>query len=204
LAHSSASSSNPARRGHFIVTSLMCRTVSPPPAGLVVTIPQPEEGDAPMTTRQLFEGQHRSDPSCAACHLVIDPPGFALEHFDANGRYRETENGLPIDASGEFAGGTFDDAIGLGELLRSSAEASACFVKNFYRYANGTADVQADETLIAELTTAFADRGYVWRELIADFAASTAFNSVSPLQKLPDVADLDPAESSESAESAEE
>ncbi len=204
LAHSSSASSNPARRGHFILTSLMCRTVSPPPAGLVVTIPEPEAGDAPMTTRQLFEGQHRSDPSCAACHVIIDPPGFALEHFDANGRYRETENGLPIDASGEFAGGTFEDAIGLGELLRNSAEASACFVKNFYRYANGTSDVQADEESLAELTTAFADRGYVWREWIADFAASTAFNSVSPLHRVSDIADLDPAESTESADSAQE
>ncbi len=198
LAHSSATSSNPARRGNFILTSLMCRAVAPRPDNLTVTIPQPT--DTPMTTRQLFEGQHRDDPSCAACHVVIDPPGFALEHFDAIGRYRETENGLPIDSSGELDGEAFEDAIGLAEVLRNRAEVSACLVENFYRYANGASDAQADADLLAELTTELSSRGYVWRELIKAFAASEAFNSVSLLEEVPEATGLEPAESAESAQ----
>jgi hypothetical protein len=203
LVHSSSASTNPPRRGAFILASLMCQTVSPPD-DMVATPPQPAEGEAPMTTRQLFETAHLSNAGCVACHAAIDPLGFSLEHFDAIGRFRETENGLPIDASGEFAGEPFEDAIGLAEILRNRTDTSACLVKNFYRYANGFADVQADEQLVAELTTALAERDHVWRELIVDFATSTAFTSMSPLQGVAEVADLDAVDAAESPESAEE
>jgi hypothetical protein len=110
----------------------------------------------------------------------MDPFGFALEHFDPIGRYRADENGLPIDASAQFQELSFDGALELGAVLRNEPSADACMVKNFYRYANATSDDTTDATLIGELATTLANRGYVWRDLLIDFVASNAFNSIAP------------------------
>src|SRR5690606_37878867 len=63
----------------------------------------------PSTVREQLE-LHRASPNCAVCHNVIDPPGFALENFDAVGQWRDkTAEGLEIDASGVLANGTVID-----------------------------------------------------------------------------------------------
>ncbi len=179
MVHSSPDSSNPTRRGKFILQQFMCLEVPPPPAGLVVTIPEQNEETGPMTTRELFE-QHGIDASCIGCHSVMDPFGFALEHFDAAGQYRETENGLTIDATGSYGDRTFDGAVELGQVLFDDEGTPGCFVKNFYRYANGTEDDQTDAALIDELAATLVERGHVWRELLTEFASSNAFNSLAP------------------------
>ncbi len=179
LVHSSPDSSNPTRRGNFILKNFNCMSVPPPPADLVVTVPEQDENGAPKTTRELFE-QHSIDATCVACHSVMDPFGFALEHFDAVGAYRETENGLPIDATGEFQGAAFDGAAGLATVLRENEATAACFVKNFYRYANGTPDDTTDGELIVSLGELLAEKNYVWRDMLVEFAASDAFTSLAP------------------------
>ena len=85
------------------------------------------------TTRQRFE-QHRADPICAGCHSLIDPVGFAFEHFDGMGQYRDNENGgLPIDSSGAytFSEGTkqYPDAAGLMQAMADSEQAHLCYSK---------------------------------------------------------------------------
>ena len=55
--------------------------------------------------------QHRASPTCAGCHKVLDPLGFALENFDGVGAWRSREAGLPIDASGLLADGTKVDGV---------------------------------------------------------------------------------------------
>lgn len=183
MSHSSPDSSNPTRRGKFILHQFNCLTVRPPPADLMVAIPKSPEGQGAKTTRQLFEEQHRVDPTCVTCHELMDPFGFALEHFDAVGRYRETENGLPINATGEFQGAAFDGAVELGTVLRDSDATLRCFVENLYRYGNGVVDGKADAALIEELVGSLADRNYVWRDMLIDFAASDAFTSLAPTTK---------------------
>lgn len=179
FAHSSPDSTNPTKRGKFIIEQFKCIEVPPVPADLMVTVPKAEEGEV-VTTRELFEERHRVDATCVTCHSLMDPFGFALEHFDAIGRYRETENGLPINAASEFQGVAFDGAAELGTALRDAPDTAACFVEHLYRYANGTPDLRADEELIQELTALLSERSYVWRDLLVEFAASDAFTSLAP------------------------
>jgi hypothetical protein len=59
----------------------------------------------PMTVREKLE-LHRANPTCAACHRIMDPIGFSLEHFDLDGRWRDRDGASPIDASGQLVDGT--------------------------------------------------------------------------------------------------
>jgi hypothetical protein len=89
-----------------------------------------------MTKRQRLEA-HRTEPACANCHSKMDPLGLPLETFDAIGRYRTTDHGLPIDPSGDFNGTAVADARGLGTAAAASATVAQCFVRKFYTYAVG-------------------------------------------------------------------
>jgi hypothetical protein len=113
---------------------------------------------------------------------MFDPMGFALEHFDAIGRYRETENGLAIDASGTFEDGTsFNGAVELGAALRASATTTECLLRNFYRSVNGRTDDGQDQPAIDGMVANLRARGFVFRDLVADFVASDAFRSAPAL-----------------------
>jgi hypothetical protein len=70
----------------------------------------------PQTMRERL-AQHTADPVCASCHAVMDPPGFALEHFDALGRWRDTDNGVPVDSAAQLPDGT---DIGSPAALRTA------------------------------------------------------------------------------------
>jgi hypothetical protein len=102
-----ATRTSPVIRGHWILKNLVGTTTPPPPPNIPVLVDNTVSGK--LSVRDRLE-QHRADPSCAVCHDRLDPPGFALENFDAVGRWRETEFGDAIDASGglpdgsEFAG----------------------------------------------------------------------------------------------------
>ena len=85
------------------------------------------------TNRQLL-AQHSADPSCAGCHQYMDPIGFGMENFDSIGQYRTTDNGLPVDASGELieagdVSGPFSGPIELSERLADSTQARACMTR---------------------------------------------------------------------------
>jgi hypothetical protein len=95
-------------RGKFILTEFWN---NPPPAA-PATVPALEVSapvGRPSTIREQLE-RHRADPSCASCHDVIDPVGFALENFDVDGSWRDrTREGLHIDASGVLLDNTVVD-----------------------------------------------------------------------------------------------
>ena len=167
---------SPTRRGAFVRQNFLCQTPPPPPAGVITTLPQ----DPNTTARQKME-QHRKNPSCAACHALFDPLGFGLEHFDAIGKFRTTDNGLPIDATGTLEGVAFDGEAQLGAALRQDVNAISCMVRNFYRDANGRAEDDVDAAQIDNLVKDLAAHGYAWRELVADFVASDAFRSAPAL-----------------------
>ena len=107
---------SPVKRGKWILENVLGTPPPDPPAG----VPELEETKTASVSASLREQMevHRTDPSCAACHRVMDQLGFGLEQFDAIGRYRETERGLPIDASGELPGGrVFNGATELAASL---------------------------------------------------------------------------------------
>jgi hypothetical protein len=133
-----------------------------------------------QTRRQQLE-DHRKDPKCSSCHQAFDPYGFALEHFDAMGAYRTTDNGQPVDATGTINGMNFDGAAQLGALLRQDPTVIACLLRNLYRNANGRADDDKDMDQINGLAQSLAARNYVWSSFLGDFVASDAFRSAPAL-----------------------
>lgn len=124
-------------RGQFIAESLLCRTVPPPPPNVDTNLDMEDEGEqGPRTLREKLE-PHRADPACSGCHNITDPLGLALEHFDTIGRFRATDQGLTIDASGELDGVFFADGEELALLLRDHPEVATCLVKKLYTYTGG-------------------------------------------------------------------
>src|SRR5690606_40225321 len=97
---------SPLLRGAWVLERLMG---SPPPAlpPTVEDLPEDESRKPATTVRARLE-QHRANPTCNACHAIIDPLGFALENFDATGRWRDIDRDTrtAIDASGELPNGT--------------------------------------------------------------------------------------------------
>jgi hypothetical protein len=160
----------------FILQNLLCQTPPPPPDGVITSLP----ADATLTARQKLEA-HRTAASCAGCHALFDPLGIALEHLDAIGKYRATENGLTIDATGALDGVAFDGGAQLGAAMATNARALTCMMRNYYRDANGRADDEVETTQIDALVQSLATHNYVWRDLVSDFVASDAFRSAPAL-----------------------
>jgi hypothetical protein len=110
-----ATRTSPVLRGQWILENIL-GTPPPPPPPDVPALDENEGGGTPATVRERLAA-HRSNPACASCHNVMDPLGFALEHFDAVGAARSHDAGKVIDASGVLADGTDVDGI---ETLREA------------------------------------------------------------------------------------
>lgn len=172
----------PVRRGAMVRRTLLCQDL-PLPSGEGVNLVVPP-ADPSRTTRERFAA-HTQNASCAGCHSMLDPIGFALETFDAVGRYRTTENGLPIDPSGALvnagdADGAFTDAVGLVSLLAPSRAVAECFERHLVRFALGR-EAAAEERAFVDFVRArpSGQDGRVL-ELLVDWAASDSFARRQP------------------------
>jgi hypothetical protein len=177
VATSTPNHESPTLRGLSVRQDLLCQSIPPPPPGVNIQFPMPQQGN-PMTTRQLLE-QHRKDAVCATCHKFMDAIGVAFEHFDFLGKYRDEDNGLPIDASGDLDGAAFADARGLAGLVAARPELGTCLVRKFYRAAVGHVESGDEEPAIAALDTGFGAAGYKVMSLVTDLVTSDAFRLVS-------------------------
>lgn len=169
------SSTSPTLRGKFVLENILCRTVPPPPPGVVTDLPV---GDGTETMRERLE-QHVTDASCRGCHQLMDPIGFGLEIYDGIGQFRTEDNGSPIDASAEIDGQPFVGAAGLGALVAQTPDAASCLVRNIYRDATGHVETAGEEIAIVALEDAFVDSGYRMQSLLIEIVASPAFRVVA-------------------------
>jgi hypothetical protein len=165
-------------RGKAIREILLCQPVAAPPANVNFSIVQDTSNAQFKTARDRLTA-HRSDPSCAGCHKVIDPIGLALESFDGLGQLRSEENGVAIDASGDLDGRDFRDAAGLGEALARNPAATACLADSLYRYATGREWQKGEREWQDWLHAAFARDGYRLPDLLRRIALSEAFFQVA-------------------------
>jgi hypothetical protein len=173
---SSGDQTSPILRGKFVREKLLCQPIPPPPVNVGIVAPKV---DPKLTTKQRFE-QHRRDPSCASCHVMMDPIGFGLEHYDAIGRYRTMDGAFPVDAVGELSmtddvDGRFDGAIELGARLAGSRQARKCLATQWTRYALGRSERPEDGPSIDAAYGRFAASGFDVRELIVAIAESPSF-----------------------------
>ena len=103
-----ATRTSPVYRGKYVLSTFLNTPPPQPPPNVPTLEESNKESKAPKTVRAQLE-QHRSNASCASCHRVIDPAGFALENFDAVGRWRNAgPDGSPLDVAGTLADGKTD------------------------------------------------------------------------------------------------
>jgi hypothetical protein len=174
-----ADGSNPVRRGKFVYTKLLCLQVPPPPAN----VPPPAPASAGGTTRQRFT-THDQNACAKGCHTVMDPIGFGFENYDGIGQYRTTDNGLPVDATGMITldgkAQSFNDAIGLVQLLGKSPQVRTCFAGEWSRFALSRVDTSADAASLQTTAMAFASDTASVQDLLAAVATMRSFRYRSP------------------------
>jgi hypothetical protein len=167
--------SSPVYRGKFVREALLCQTLPPPPADLVIVPPNP---DPNATTKEQFK-QHSEDPSCAGCHQLMDPIGFGFENYDGIGAWRSDQNGIAVDSTGEVfetedADGPFEGAVELAARLAGSEQVRECVARHWFRFAVKRGEVD-DMDSVNAAKYAFSQSGYDIRELMVAIALTDGF-----------------------------
>ena len=112
-----ATRTSPVVRGKWVLENLLNSAPPPPPPDVPALKTEGSEAGKVLSMREAMI-QHRANPACAGCHARMDPIGFAMEHFDAIGKWRDLDSGNRIDTSGVFPDGSkFDGMAGLKKAL---------------------------------------------------------------------------------------
>ena len=164
----------PVLRGKWILENVL-GTPPPPPLPNVPPL-QASSDQAPKTLRERME-MHRASPTCAGCHKVMDPLGFALENFDAIGTWRTRESGVPLDASGVLADGTPVD--GVVALRNALVARSDVFVRTLTEklmiYGLGRGLQHFDMPVVRDIVRKAEKQNYRFSALIMGVVTSTPF-----------------------------
>ncbi|MGE3690694.1 MAG: DUF1592 domain-containing protein [Novosphingobium sp.] len=171
--------SSPTIRGKVVRENFLCQTVPMPPANVNFRIVQDVNNPLYKTARERLSA-HNESPACAGCHKITDPIGLAMENYTPVGQYRTLENGAPIDASGEFEGAAYKNALELSQLLRNSQSIPACAVQRTLEYGVGRKLSSSEEMWLEALQQDFARSNYKFPALLEQVAKSPAFRAVSP------------------------
>jgi len=141
----------PMRRGKFILDQILGTPIPPPPPD-VPPLAEAAHNTKAMSLRQRLE-EHRANPACASCHVKLDPLGFALENFDAIGRWRDKDAGLPIDSTGSLpTGESIVGADGLKKLLVAHKDQFLkSLVSKLMTYALGRGTTPSDSVMIRQI-----------------------------------------------------
>ena len=161
-------------RGKWVLETLLGSPPPPPPPN----VPPLQERDEsnPTSLRERME-QHRRSSVCASCHRRMDPLGFALEHFDAIGRWRETDGGAAIDANITLSGATIDSPRALREALlrEGDDEFIRTVTEKLLIYALGRGVDYYDAPTIRRIVRRLRSDDYRWSSLVQQVVASAPF-----------------------------
>ncbi len=178
--HGEQATPNLIMRGVAIAKRMLCLEIPPPPDN----VPKLPPLDADSTNRQRVE-ELTKDAACAGCHVqIINPLGIALEQLDGVGRFRTTENGLPVDASGSYSLDatpfTYGGAVDLMTEMAASYQAHMCYSRNWAEYLYGrTIDKDADYDLVNQAARLSRTTENV-QDLVLQMLATEAFTSRKP------------------------
>jgi hypothetical protein len=172
-AHAKSPKTAAIHRGKAIREQLFCQGLpAPPPVDTII------EPDPSLTTREQIE-QKTAPETCAACHTLINPLGFLFENYDAIGRWRTEDNGLPVDASGGISetdvDGDLVGAVELAQALASSETVTSCVSRQWLRFALGRDDGKLDTESIELASERAHQQSGDLRELIVGLTISDAF-----------------------------
>jgi hypothetical protein len=184
MATSHADRTAPTLRGKWVLENLVGSPPPPPPANVPGL--ETEPGAAPKTMRERLEG-HRANPSCASCHSLLDPLGFAMENFDAIGRYRTLDAGGPVDASGALVDGR--PIEGMAELrdglLADPGIFAGTVTEKLLTYALGRGLQYYDMPVVRRLLAEAKQGGYKFSDIVIGIVESAPFRmraKASPIQ----------------------
>ena len=182
-----ATRTSPVYRGKYILSTFL-DTPPPPPPPAVPTLEDSTKaaGVAPKTVRAQLE-LHRRSPTCAGCHRVIDPVGFALEHFNPVGQWRDAaDDGTPLDTSGTLADGTaVDSPAALRESILKRPDAfTTVLTTRLMTYALGRGLEPSDMPTVRRIVRQAARQQYRFGAIIQGIVDSPAFRMrTTPLKQ---------------------
>ncbi len=159
-----------ARRGKFVLRSLLCTEPPPPPPGI-----PPLPSEATGSQRQKLEAMTAAG-SCRGCHLAMNPIGFSMENYDGIGAFRTQDGTFDIDASGKLPDGrAFNGVKQLAGLLKDSPQLTQCISQNVLTYALGRELLAAETCALEQLAEKLETGGGHLSELMVLVAQSRAF-----------------------------
>lgn len=177
IANSHPAFTSPTKRGAWVLEQLLCEPPPPPPADVMTQLTAPADGES---VREKL-ADHRANPSCAACHALMDPIGLGLENFDAIGAYHATENNKPIDATGELQGTSFSGARELASLIGGDPRLAGCFTRQLLTYAVGRSFITTEGASIANALV--QDERGAGRQGVGDLIRAVAMSDVFRMRR---------------------
>jgi hypothetical protein len=173
---------SPTRRGKWVSENLLCVAIPPPPP-MIPPLDAPST-TAPTSARDRLAQHRQKGTSCYGCHQYIDPLGFGLEHFDPVGRWRDTDSGAAIDATGNVpvSNAPFDGAVSLAGAVAADPRFLDCVIRKLMTYALGrslvttpTAGTPLDDTAgLADIRARLGSSSAQLRQLVELVATSPA------------------------------
>jgi hypothetical protein len=179
---------SPVIRGIWVLENLLGTPPPPPPPD----VPELEAAKAEKgaSLRKILE-LHRANPTCASCHAKFDPLGFGLENYDAIGRWRETESGVPVDSSGVMPSGrTFKGPAQLKEILAQDADLLArAMTRKLMTYGLGRGLERYDRPAVEKIVQRMKQDGYKFSSMVLGITESLPFQNrrqdVAMLETMP-------------------
>jgi hypothetical protein len=172
-----ANRTSPVLRGKWVMEVLI-GTPPPPPPPDVPTLEETAgaKNGKMLTTRERME-MHRANPACTSCHRFMDPIGLALDNFDVTAKWRERENGMPLDTRGDFYDGTAVTRPSelTAALLKRPVPLVRTFTENLMAYALGRRVEYFDQPAIRAIAKAAAANDYRMSSFILGVVRSDAF-----------------------------
>lgn len=186
--HSTDGFANASIRGHFMNSKILCREIPEPTADVFDEFP---EFELAATDRETLETLHLGDEgsSCYACHVALDPPGFAFENYDSLGRFRTTQENIPgnvadIDASGvlrvDNEDSPYANAEELTNILAQSEQVRACFVRHAFEFAFSRYEETDDMCTLENIHTQLPEGGGTIPEMFVEIAMRDSFFVLTP------------------------
>jgi len=179
---------SPTVRGKWILANILNTPPPEPPANVPSLASSGAEGKATSIRERL--NLHRANPVCASCHSGMDPLGFALENYNGIGEYRQTVDGLPVDAFGEMPDGTtFTGSAQLEEaLMKQSGKFVNCLSEKLLTYSIGRGLNSSDQPAVRHIEHAINGNGYRFSALVDAIVDSAPFQMRRPKTAAPPTA----------------
>jgi hypothetical protein len=181
---------SPVQRGVWVLENIVGAPIPTPPPN----VPELEESasheSAPLTLRAQME-LHTSRPFCAGCHKIMDPVGFALENFDAVGRWRDKEHGVPVDTIARLVDGReIDGATGLRTALLTYSDRFVHTVtEKLMTYALGRGLEYYDMPAVRAIVREAEEDDYRFSSILMGIVSSDAFR-MRAAETLPEATEI--------------